>query len=136
MMPFRPISREAMLAKHMDDYFWYVLDLSVEPPIVITNPFVDKMEELTYIFQEQEDAKTFAFVLNRTPAYQDHKLGIQGDKYRSLLKDEKGEFERFPLTGISHDEAKKMFGHYNEILKTRDLAEDPTLHEDPRLQEE
>ena len=135
-MPFKAISREAMLANHMDDYFWYVLDSSVEPPNVIANPFVDKMEESTYIFQEQEDARTFAFVLKRTPAYQDRELSIQGDKYRSLLKDEEEEVGRFPLVAISREEAPKLFEHYDEVLKTRDLAEDPELHNNPRLEEE
>jgi hypothetical protein len=65
-MPFSPISREEMLAKHMDDYFWYVHDLSVDPPMVIANPFVDDMEELTYIFQEEEDARLFAHLLSKT----------------------------------------------------------------------
>jgi len=132
-VPFIPISQEEMVANHMDEYFWYVLDMGNDPPLVIANPLDDTMAERTYVFQDQEDAKTFAYILKRTPAYQDSKLGIQGDLFRSLLKDEKEQFERFPLTGISHDEAQKMFEHFDEVLKTRFLAEHPTLHEDPRL---
>jgi hypothetical protein len=128
-MPFKPISPEEVSAKHMDDYFWYVLNLRIEPPEVITNPFVDKIEESTFIFQEKEDAETFAYVLSRTPAYQDEKLGIQSDKYSALIKDvEEEEMGRFPPVAISHEEAQRMFEHYEEILKTRDLAEDPELH--------
>ena len=135
-MPFKPISWEDMTTKHMDDYFWYVRDLSVDPPIVIANPFVDDMEELTYIFQEQEDAETFKYVLGRTPAHQDHQLDLESDTFRALLEDIGEEMGRFKLAAISHDEAQNMFEHYEEVLKTRSLAEDPALHKDAELHEE
>ena len=88
------------------------------------------MEELTYVFQEQEDAATFKHVLGRTPAHQDHKLDVDSDTFRALLEDIGEEMGRFKLAAISHDEAQKMFEHYKEVLKTRSLAEDPALHKD------
>lgn len=116
MTTFQPISREEMLAKHKDDSFWYVLDLSLDPPIVVANPFVDDMEELTYLFQEQEDALHWAHVLSKSPAHQDNKLGIQSDTLESLLKDEEEEFGRYKLVGISHIEALNLFENYKEYL--------------------
>jgi hypothetical protein len=111
-MPFRPISWEDMTIKHMDDDFWYALDLSVDPPMLIANPFVDDMEELTYIFQEEEDARLWAHVVSKTPAHQDHKLDVNSDKFRDLIQDIGEEMGRYKFAAISHDEAPKLFEHY------------------------
>jgi hypothetical protein len=123
---YTPISREEMMAKHMDDTFWYVLDLSEDPPIVVANPFVDEMAERAFIFQEQEDAKEWARVISKTMPHQDHKLGIQGDLYRSLLKDEEEEFGRFPLTAINHEEAQKLLSNYTDYLHKSEAGDNPS----------
>jgi hypothetical protein len=128
MMPFTPISHEELITRFKDDVFWYVVNLSADPPLVIVNPFVDDMDELTYIFREQEDAETFKYVLRRTPAYQDSKLGIDSDKVRNLNDDINEEMGRFKFAGVTHEEAQRMFEKYQDILKTRNLVEDPSLH--------
>jgi hypothetical protein len=135
-MSFKPISPEEMVAKHMDDQFFYVINASADPPQVIANPFVDDMDELTYIFQEEEDATTFKYILERTPAYQDSKLAVERDTLRALTADIAEEMGRFKFAGITHEEAQRMFEHYDEVLKTRSLAEDPELHKPIRLEEE
>jgi len=135
-MPFKPISPEDMVAKHMDDQFFYVINMSTDPPEVIVNPFVDDMDELTYIFQDEEDANTFKYVLERTPAYQDSRLAVESDTLRALTSDIADEMGRFRFAGITHDEAQRMFEHYDEVLKTRFLAEDPELHKPIRLEGE
>lgn len=135
-MPFTPITHEELLANHMDDQFFYVIDLSVDPPLVIVNPFVDDMDELTYLFEDQDDAITFMYVLKRTPAYQDKKLGVERDTLRALVPDIDEESGRFKFVGVTQEQAQRMFEHYDEVIKTRFLAEDPELHKPIRPEEE
>ena len=60
-----------------------------------------------------EDRETVAFVLKRTPAYQDREVSIEGDKYRSLLKDEDGSH----LSPSVAKKPPKVFELYDEVLK-------------------
>lgn len=114
---FSEIPRKEMVANHLDDYFWYVLDLQPEKPQVIANPFVDDMTERVFIFVEQGDVRKWAHVIHKTPSYQDHKLGIQSDVFRNLLKDEEEEFNRYVLTPLRHDQAERLFQNYPDELR-------------------
>lgn len=91
-------------------------DLVKDPHEVIANPFVDEMAERSYLFHEEEDVRKWAHIVSKSPAFQDGKLGIQSDKYGSLLEDEEENFGQFPLTGISHVEDQNLFANFTDYL--------------------
>jgi len=93
------------------------------------------MEHFTYLFQEEDDARTWGFVVARTPAHQDHELELHRDKLHKIYQDCEEELGQYKLIGVTQAEAQRMFESYDDILKTRDLAEDPELHKNPRAED-
>ncbi|MDQ3711564.1 MAG: hypothetical protein M3388_05030 [Acidobacteriota bacterium] len=122
MKTFKPITEEDMMTNHKDDVFWYVFDEKNQQ--IIATPNDQAMEPIGYVFQEEEDAETWKFVLSTTPAYQDLKLSVEGADFQSVLRDVEETLGEFRVTAISHAEAKNLFENYEYILQTREFEEE------------
>lgn len=106
---------------HKETVFWYIYD-EINQQLVAA-PDDQANEAVVILFKEKEDAQTWKFIVSKTPAYQDGRLDVRGDRFQSIFEDslEHQEFRVFP---VDSDEARKFFEAYKDILRTREFEEE------------
>jgi hypothetical protein len=124
---FQGIPPEEM-AKYQNDEFWYVVDETTQ--LRLAHRVKRKMEPVTYLFQEKEDAETWRYIGSKSGTHQDHKLSVEGEIYSSILKALEVTLGEFDVLPISHAEAQNVFENYPEIKLTREVEERRKLNRD------
>jgi len=119
--PFSPIPKEEMMTKYKDDVFWYVFDETKQQ--VLAHRVKNKIEPVTYLFQEKEDAEEWRYIGSKSGTHQDHKLIVEGAKFSSILESVKDTLGEFEVLAISHAEAQNVFENYPELKLTREVEE-------------
>lgn len=128
--PFSPIPEEEMMTKYKDDVFWYVFDETKQH--ILAHRVKNKIEPVTYLFQEKEDAEEWRYIGSKSGTHQDHKLIVEGAKFSSILESVEDTLGEFQVLAISHAEAQNVFENYPEVKLTREVEESRKLNQDSK----
>ena len=113
---FQSIPDEEM-DNYENDEFYYVVDETEDKILAHKTKNIDR--PAVYLFQKQEDAKTWRDIGTTASIYQDHKLSVENETYSSFKeRDEDEVFGEFKLMMLTHEQAQDLFENYPVSLRT------------------